>query len=56
MLMVRFQNALIVNKVSFYLNKQIAGEYCRVLIPHTQQLIMTVKKQKKKLEKSSQTI
>lgn len=50
MLVVRFQNALIINEVSFYLNMQIAGElsiYCVVWIPHHQQLI-TIKKKKKK--------
>lgn len=48
MLVVRFQNALIINEASFYLNRQIAGElsiYGRVFIPHHQQLI-TIKKKK----------
>lgn len=58
--MVRLQNALVINKVTFYLNVQIAGElsvYYKVWIPHNQQLIITIKKKKNpNLEKSSQTI
>lgn len=47
--MVRLQNALVINKVTFYLNMQIAGElsvYYKVWIPHNQQLIITIKKKK----------
>lgn len=55
MLVVVFQNALIINEVSSYLNMQISGElsiYCRVLIPHHQQLI-TIKKKKKTWRKAA---
>lgn len=47
MLMVRFQNVLIINDASFYSNVQIAGElsiYCRVWIRHHQ--LITIKKKK----------